>query len=83
LHSHDYVNAGVVQLGEHKQHHIQVCPVFGRAIKAHDEVKFLIAQMARLCGVAIVVRTEVCISGPAGHYDCNVVYFHQKKQRYK
>jgi hypothetical protein len=26
-----------VQLGEHNQHHIQVCPVFGRAIKAHDE----------------------------------------------
>ncbi len=48
-----------LQLGEHNQHHIQVCPVYGRAIKAHGEVKFLFAQMVRLCGVANVVRTEV------------------------
>ena len=80
-HSHDCANAGVVQLGEHNQHHIQVCPVFGRAIKAHDEVKFLVAQMVRLCGVANVVRTEVRLSGPAGHYDCDVVYFDRKTHK--
>ena len=45
-HSHNCANAGIVQLSEHNQHHIQVCPVFGRAIKAHDEVKFLVAQMS-------------------------------------
>ena len=77
-HSDDCANAGVVQLGEHKQHHIQVYPVNGRAIKAHDEVKFQIAQMVRLCGVANVVQTEVRLLGPAGHYDCEVVYFDRK-----
>ncbi len=32
---------------EHNQHHIQVCPVYGRALKAHDEAKFLMAQVVR------------------------------------
>ena len=77
-HSHDCGHAGVVQLGEHNQHHIQVCPIYGRALKAHDEVKFLIAQMVRQCGVANVARTEVRLSGPAGNYDCDVVYFDRK-----
>ncbi len=66
-HSHDCGHAGIVQLGEHNQHHIQACPICGRALKAHDEVKFLIAQMVRLCGVANVARTEVRLSGPAGN----------------
>jgi hypothetical protein len=39
-HSHDCGHAGVVQLGEHNQHHIQVCPIYGRALKAHDEVNW-------------------------------------------
>ena len=42
--------------------------------KAHDEAKSLIAQMAGLCGVANVARTEVRLSGPAGNYDCDVAY---------
>ena len=65
-HSHDCANAGVVQLGEHNAHHIQVCPVFGRAIKAHDEAKFLIAQMASLCGVANVEANGDAPFGPRG-----------------
>ena len=52
------------------------CPVFGRAIKAHDEAKFLVAKM-----VAAVVRTEVRLSGPAGHYDCDVVYVNRKTHK--
>ena len=47
-HLHDCGHAGAVQLGEHNQHHIQVCPIYGRALKAHDEVKFLIAPRLRL-----------------------------------
>ena len=77
-------HADVAQLGEHNQHHIQVCPtcpIYGRAMKAHDEAKFLIAQMVRLCGVANVVRTEVRLSGPAGHYDCDVAYFDRKTNK--
>ncbi len=70
-----------MQLGEHNQHRIQVCSACGRAIKAHDEAKFLVAQMARLCGVASVVRTEVHLSGPAGHYDCDVIYFDRKTHK--
>ena len=50
-HSHDCGHAGAMQLGEHNQHHIQVRPIYGRALKAHDEVKFLIAHMVRQCGV--------------------------------
>ncbi len=67
-----------MQLGEHNQHHIQVCPTYGRALKAHDEAKFLIARMARLRGVANVARTEVRLSGPSGNYDCDAVYFDRK-----
>ena len=80
-HSHDCANAGVVQLDEHNQNRIQVCPVFGRAIKTHYEAKFLVAQMVRLCGVANEVRTEERLSGPAGHYDCDVVYFDRKTHK--
>ena len=79
--SHACGHAGVVQLGEHNQHHIQVCPVYGRALKAHDEAKFLIAQMVRQCGVAYVARTEVRLSGPAGSYDCDVAYFDRKTHK--
>ena len=32
-------------------------------------------------GVANVVRTEVRLSGPAGHYDCDVVYFDRKTHK--
>ncbi len=82
--SHAGGHAGVVQLGEHNQHHIQVCPVFpvyGRALKAHDESKFLMAQMVRQCGVADVARTEVRLSGPAGNYDGDVAYFDRKTHK--
>ena len=71
-HSHDCGHAGAVQLGEHNQHHIQVCPIYGRALKAHGAAKFLTAQMVRQFGVANVARTEVRLSGPAGNYDCDV-----------
>ena len=37
--------------------------------------------MVKLCGVANVVRTEVRLSGPAGHYDCDVVYFDRKTHK--
>ncbi len=37
---------------------------FPYRIKAHDEAKFLVAQMARLCDVS-----TFRLSGPAGHYD--------------
>ena len=37
--------------------------------------------MAGLCGVANVARTEVRLSGPAGNYDCDIVYFDRKTHR--
>ena len=58
-----------------------VYPIFGRALKAHDEVKFLIAQMVRQCGVANVAPTEVRLSGPARNYDCDVAYFDRKTHK--
>ena len=60
---------------------IQVCPVYGRALKPHGEAKFLIAQVVRQCGVANAARTEVRLSGPAGNYDCGVVYFDRKTHK--
>ena len=37
--------------------------------------------MARLCGVASAVRTEVRPSGPAGNFDCDVAYFDRKTHK--
>ena len=37
--------------------------------------------MVRLCGVANAVRTEVRLSGPVGHYDCDAVYFDRKTHK--
>ncbi len=39
------------------------------------------AQMVRQCGVANVARTEVRLSGPAGIYDFDVVYFDHKTHK--
>ena len=80
-HSHDCGHAGAVQLGENNQHHIQIFPIYGRALKAHDEVKFLMVKMVRQFGVANVARTEVRLPGPAGNYDCDIVYFDRKTHK--
>ena len=64
-----------MQLGESSRHHIQVCPNFGRATLAHDEVKNALVHMLVSCGITSEARTEVRIHGGGGQFDFDIVFF--------
>ena len=52
-----------MQLGERSRHHIQVCPNFGRATVAHDEVKTPLSICLWRVASPRKRRTEVCLHG--------------------
>ena len=63
-----------MQLGESSRHHIQVCPNFGRATLAHDEVKNALVLLLVSCGITSEARTEVRIHGGGGQFDFDIVF---------
>ncbi len=51
-----------LSLNKNNSHHVKVCPVSGRGIRAHDEFKSNLAHALEFSGIVSEVRTKICLS---------------------